>query len=352
MGLIDTLSSGFRVVQRRPWLVLLPVLLDLWLWLGPRWSIQPLADSLLRLLAPDNLPPEMAPLVEPYQQLVTAAGANFNLWWLVDSNPAWLRAVTPGLIQPVGLGAAPGVVEMPAVALLLWAPLVLLLGVALGSAFLAAVASQLPAPEPAQDEPAAPGRPVDGVEQAQAPLGAGHWLRRALRTFVLATLFGLLIVALIILASLLLSVALTPVFVVAPGAAAGVASMAALLLGWLGVVAYILLYFVLAAVVSDGVGLRQAVWRSVNVVSRNFWSTLGLVLLVTVILWGFGLIWQRLAASGSLGVAVAILGNAVLITGLTAARLIFYRDRCGRWLAALSGQQTATKPPAKPHNAE
>ncbi len=52
LGLIDTLSSGFKVVQRRPWLILPPILLDLWLWLGPRWSIQPLADSLLRLLSP------------------------------------------------------------------------------------------------------------------------------------------------------------------------------------------------------------------------------------------------------------------------------------------------------------
>jgi len=64
LGLIDTLSSGFKVVQRRPWLILPPVLLDLWLWLGPRWSIQPLADSLLRLLSPDNLPAEMAQMVE------------------------------------------------------------------------------------------------------------------------------------------------------------------------------------------------------------------------------------------------------------------------------------------------
>lgn len=346
MGLIDTLSSGFRVVRRRPWLILLPVLLDLWLWLGPRWSIQPLTDGLLRLLAPANLPPEMAPLVEPYQQLLATAGANFNLWWLADSNPTWLRAAMPGLAQPVGLAAPVGVIEMSAPALLLWAPLVLLLGIALGSLFLAAVASQLPAPP--QDEPAVAGQQSNGAEQAQAPTGAGHWLRRALRTFVLATLFALLIVALIVLTSLLLSVVLMPVFIVAPEAAAGVASMAALLLGWLGVVAYLLLYFVLAAIVSDGVGLWQAMWRSFNVVSRNFWPTIGLALLVTVILWGFGLIWQRLAAASSLGVAAAILGNAILITGLTAARLIFYRDRCSRWLAALGAQQAPAEPPAQP----
>lgn len=331
MGLIDTLSSGFKIVQRRPWLILPLVLLDLWLWLGPRWSIQPLADSLLRLLAPENLPPEMTQMVEPYRQFLTAAGSNFNLWWLVDNNPTWLSTAMPGLSDPARLGQAPGIIDTSAGALLLWAPLILLLGMALGSLFLAAVASQLPALPPAVADA---GAPPATEHPAQTRPSAGFWLRRALRTFIFATLLGLLMLALLVLSSLLLSLLLTPIFLLAPQAAVGVASMAALLLGWLGVVIYILLYFVLAAMVSDGVGLWQAMWRSFNVVSRNFWSTLGLVLLLTLILWGFGLIWQRLALFGPLGVAAVILGNAVLITGLTAARLIFYQDRCMRWLAA------------------
>ncbi len=329
MGLIDTLSSGFKVVQRRPWLIVLPVLLDFWLWLGPRWSIQPLANSLLRLLSPENLPPEMAQMVEPYRELLTAAGANFNLWWLVDDNPTWLSMAVPGLSDPARLGVAPGIIETPTVALLLWAPLVLLLGVALGSMFLTAVTSQLPLPQAG----AAAAGTTPAVEPAHDRPVTGVWLRRGLRTFMLATLFGLLIIALVLLSSLLLSVVLTPIFLLAPQAAVGVASMAALLLGWLGVVAYIMLYFVLAAIVSDGVGLWQAMWRSFSVVSRNFWSTLGLVLLLTLILWGFGLIWQRLASASLLGALVVIFGNAVLITGLTAARLIFYRERSAQWLA-------------------
>jgi hypothetical protein len=339
LGLIDTLSSGFKVVQRRPWLILLPVLLDLWLWLGPRWSIQPLADSLLRLLTPENLPPEMAQMVEPYSQLLTAAGANFNLWWLVDSNPTWLRTALPGLVEPARLGAAPGIIETPVLALVLWAPLVLLLGVALGSMFLAAVASQLPAQQA--------GESSDTAEPAHGHPGAAFWLRRGLRTFFLTTLFGLLIIALLLMTTLLLSVVLTPVFLLAPQAAAGAGSLAALLLGWFGVVAYIMLYFVLAAVVSDGVGLWQAMWRSFNVVSRNFWSTLGLLLLVTLIMWGFGLIWQRLVFVSPVGALAVIFGNAVLITGVTAARLIFYQQRRAGWLASLSAQQAAVEPPAK-----
>lgn len=346
MGLIDTLSNGFKVVQRRPWLILLPVLLDLWLWLGPRWSIQPLVNSLLRLWPNENLPAELAQTVEIYRQLLVDAGAGFNLWWLLDNNPTWLRAMLPGLAEPLRLGAAPGTIETPALALLLWAPLLLLLGVALGSAFLTAVTSQLPVRQ--ADEAGASAESPDAATLSPDRATAGFWLRRGLRTFVLTTLFGLLILALLLMTSLLLSVVLTPIFLLAPQAAAGAASLAALLLGWFGVVAYILLYFVLAAIVSDGIGLWQAMWRSFNVVSRNFWSTVGLLVLVTLILWGFGLIWQRLAAASPLGVLAAIVGNAVLVTGLTAARLIFYRERCARWLATLSAQQAPVEPPAGP----
>jgi len=340
LGLIDTLSSGFRVVQRRPWLFLLPVLMDLWLWLGPRWSIQPLMDRLLSWWQFQNLPTELAPAALPYREMMQAIGANFNLWWLMDSNPTWLRTALPGLAEPASLGAAPGVTTIQPLAMLLWAPLLLLLGVALGSIFMAAVASQVA-------HLRAAGQPADGSAQPpsattpERPTGIAFWLRRALRTFVLAVLLGLAALALLVVVTLLLSLLLTPVLLFAPQIGAGVASMASLLIGWLAVVAYMMFYFVLAAIVSDGGGLRQALWRSFNVVHRNFWSTIGLVLLVTLILWGFGLIWQRLAAASPLGVLVAIVGNAVLITGLTAARLIFYQERCAAWLAALPAQEPA-----------
>jgi hypothetical protein len=338
LGLIDTLSSGFKVVQRRPWLVLFPILLDLWLWLGPRWSIQPLVNSLLGLWRPETLPADMATAMEPYRELLVAGGASYNLWWLVDNNPTWLHTALPGLAEPARLGADPGVITAPSLALLLWAPLLLLLGAALGSLFLAAVASQVSALRPVQPEdPAA-------ADQAQRPSGASFWLRRALRTLVLAVVLGLLALALLMLTSFLLSLILTPILLISPQAGAGAASVASLLIGWFTLVAYIMLYFVLAAVVSDGVGLRQALWRSFNVVYRNFWTTVGLLLLTTLILWGFGLIWQRLAAASPVGVLAAIAGNAVLVTGLTAARLIYYQERSARWLASVLPRSTVRGP--------
>lgn len=345
MGLIDTLSSGFKVVQRRPWLILPPVLLDLWLWLGPRWSIQPLVDRLLSMLSPANLPAELAQAVEPYHQVLIGAGENYNLWWLADNNPTWLRAAMPGLVEPARLSAGLAIVETSVLALALAAPLLLLLGVALGSIFLAAISSQLPALQASETK--SPAAPATSNPPAPAPQPASFWLRRSWRTFILTALFGLLLIVLLMVTSVLLSLMLTPIFLMAPQAGAGAASLAALLIGWLTVVAYFMFYFVLAAIVIDGVGLWQAMWRSFNVVYRNFWTTLGLLVLITLILWGFGLIWQRLATASVAGAVAAIAGNGVLITGLTAARLIYYRERSARWLDTLSAPQAADDPHAK-----
>src|SRR5581483_5841732 len=50
LGVIDTLSAGFGLINRRLWLILLPVALDLFLWYGPRLSIAPVAQETTRLL--------------------------------------------------------------------------------------------------------------------------------------------------------------------------------------------------------------------------------------------------------------------------------------------------------------
>jgi len=336
LGLIDTITGGFRIVQRRPWLILLPVVVDLWLWLGPRLAIQPLVDGLLALWTPANLPAELAQVVGPYRELLATEGARFNLWWLVNNNLTWLRLVIPGLAEPAQLGAV-AVQQTPTLSLILWVPFLLVLGMGLGAAFLTAVTSQLRVIHPPQDA-------AGGDEPA--PPAPGFWLGRGLRTWGLATLYGAIVIATLFAVTMLLSLVLAPVMLIAPQVAGGLTTLLALLLAWLMLWLYFMLYFVVAALVADGVGLGQALWRSFNVVSRNFWPTLGLVILTTVILVGFGFIWQRLATHSPGGTVVAIVGNALLLTGLTAARLLFYKDRSARWLEAQASQKTAVRPPS------
>jgi hypothetical protein len=46
-GVIDTISAGYAALNRQLWVLLLPVLVDLFLWLGPQVSFSPLVEPIL-----------------------------------------------------------------------------------------------------------------------------------------------------------------------------------------------------------------------------------------------------------------------------------------------------------------
>ena len=48
-GVIDSLSAGFGVVNEQPWIVLLPVVLDLFFMFGPRVSIAPVFSQIVKM---------------------------------------------------------------------------------------------------------------------------------------------------------------------------------------------------------------------------------------------------------------------------------------------------------------
>src|SRR5512144_563183 len=45
-SLIDTFSEGYTAINRRPWLVLLPILVNLYIWFGTQLSFEPLLTDL------------------------------------------------------------------------------------------------------------------------------------------------------------------------------------------------------------------------------------------------------------------------------------------------------------------
>ena len=53
MGIIDSLTKGFQSVHRHWWVLLIPILLDAFLWIGPHASVEQLAQEVLRDLEAD-----------------------------------------------------------------------------------------------------------------------------------------------------------------------------------------------------------------------------------------------------------------------------------------------------------
>jgi hypothetical protein len=114
------------------------------------------------------------------------------------------------------------------------------------------------------------------------------------------------------------------------------------LLGAGGLVLWMLFHlsFVPHAIVVSESGLLRAVWNSLIVVGRNFWSALALVVSMNLIKAGFTVVWNRVSVNALL-TAASIAGNAFIGTGLVAASLIFYRDRMEQWIAWLEQARSA-----------
>jgi hypothetical protein len=311
LGVIDSVSAGFAVVSRNPWLIALPILLDVGLWLGPKLSIRGLLAPLLSAMsATAAASPEYQQASELSRQLLEQTAERLNLLSLLANGllgiPSLIAGQGPDLSAFVW-GSGP-VVDVRGLAEALGlAVLLILAGLLIGGIYVGFIGQKV------RGEP------------------APRFLRRAGRTWLrLVGLSGGLFMAGIAIAlPLALLLALLSLF--APGAAAFGASLLLLLGVWVAVWLSLALFFAVPAIILDEVGVSAAIWRSVNIVGRNFWSTIGLILLGFFLNTGFSVIWQRLSAT-LWGLVVSIIGNAYIGSGLVAATLVFYGDRRRRWL--------------------
>ncbi len=88
--------------------------------------------------------------------------------------------------------------------------------------------------------------------------------------------------------------------------------------------AYVYLSFAPEAILISRAGPIGALLRSFRFVRQNQGLTVGLLLLSTLISGGLGLLWHQVAAT-PLGLVIALVGSAYIGSGLSAARLEFYR---------------------------
>lgn len=319
LGVIDSIASGFRVLARFPWLILVPVLLDVALWLGPQLSVKPLITP---LAAAVQAPPDMAlsadyqQALETSRQLMTQFGDQFNLLSFLANGLLGVPSLAGGEAAGQNQIGSALRVEVPSVgALAGWLTLLMILSVVIGAVYLVLIAQHLRA----------------------APFALPALARSFVRTLGRLLIFTLLIGLLLLAASLPL--ALLSGLLALVGGVTGTLLAVSLIVfvGWWVRLGFT---FIVPAMVLDEVGVRHSIWRSINLVTHNLFSTMGLVILLSLIGSGFSLVWQRLAGA-PLGVAIGILGNATLGTGLLISVFIYYRDCVRRWQARVANRAAA-----------
>ena len=105
MGVIESLSAGYRYLGWRLYLLLIPLALDLLLWLAPQVSVAPLLQSIGRFYASmttvDGIPPDMVEWSRQLADGLMNAGDQSNLLGLLINSsllqvPSGLVALGPG----------------------------------------------------------------------------------------------------------------------------------------------------------------------------------------------------------------------------------------------------------------
>ncbi len=318
LGVIDCLAAGFETLGRNLWLIVLPLLLDLFLWMGPRLKITPLLQAVAAFLVAQPVPdPETARQVAQAAELLELFGEQFNLLSLLGALPlldvpSLLAHRAPGAVLP--LGEPRELLVTSALALMAWVAVLIPIGLALGFLYLNSLAGRVLVM-----------RSSEADQAVEASSGMGKAVR------VLVFVAGLLMIGMVV----------GPLWMLLVGTATAIAQSLGFL-AWafgVGLMGYVALHllFVVHGILLGGQGLLRAIWDSILLIHTQFPSVLGLVVLVVLIYEGLGYVWS-LPSGDSWLLLVGILGNGCIVTGLTVATFVFYQER-----VAVSRQQVADR---------
>lgn len=291
-GVIDSLGLGFALAARRPYLAMLPLVLAVALLFLPAWTAPAQAEKVLGaighiLLSRAGTPSQAFDVAQQVGGLEKAI-AQANLLRLL----AWQVPILN--LSPYGASL---VWEGGMLSLLGFLGGLALAGLLLASLYLAPV-----------------GNAVAGEPRPLAWAILKGWLALVGYRLLLGVLgaVGLLIAVLLVAVAMLLSPVLASLF-------------AGLLVGGIFLVLFYL-FLVEEAVFVEGVGPVEGVLRSVRVVFTNFWPCLRFWVLTAILSVGLRILLERI--SGSLpGALVASALYAFIATGITAASMVFYRER-------------------------
>jgi len=321
LGVIDTLSAGFALINRRPWLMVIPVILDVLLWLGPVVSVAPLVDRLpdawydaATSLSNQGLESsvsreELGQARDEIRSYTEQLGQVNLLSLLALQMPSLMTG--SAVSSPLGAGVQ---LSMDSLALVLLVVAALSFGsLLIASLFLAGI----------------------GIYVRGDAFRLRLYLRRSLINW--GRLILLYVIVLIALAVLGMPVAMIAILASALSKTFGGLILGLLLAAMLWAALY--LFYSLAAMFVGDVNPVLALWHSFNIVRYNLGPAMGLAVLVVIIGQGIG-IALRFVLGNPLLVSAAIIGNAYVGAGLAAAAMIFYRERYAIWQKKVrSGKQ-------------
>jgi hypothetical protein len=303
IGVIDSFGKGFETVMSQIALISIPLLLDLFLWLGPRLSVAELFKNFGGLVTSgEDVPVESAQIIE---MSFNNVAESLNLFSFLSSSPLGVPSMVVSKIgpSPLGEGLMISITSWWTAAIVVF--VVSLVGLFLGVIYFVVIAqSTLPGEKKLED--------AELLERIWT-----GWVRIvgfAVGVVVAMIVFGVAVSMLAGLGGLVHSS--VSGLVVSLGVAV-----------WVWGLFYVA--FAVHGIVMDNETINTAIRNSLLLVRFNMPSVVGLFGLIVLLLWGLGYLWL-IPPSDSWALMIGIVGHAFVATGLYASTFHFYKDRM-RW---------------------
>lgn len=298
--IIQALTAGFNTIARNPSLILLPILLDLFLWFGPSWRvsifIQPFLDNINEL--PGLATEDLELLLETYQAFWQNLTTNFDLALSLRTLPIGVPSLMvskPSFLNPLG---QPMIFSLESTLQILGIlAFFLLIGYFLGSVYFSGISGQI----------------------LEVPRKKEHGL--FLKTFPQIILMPLILLVIFFLLSIPMLFILGVVAMVSPAISQFMIFAAGVILLWV----LMPLIFTPHCIFLYGQNLIAAMMTSISVVRNSMGKTAWFIIISYVLIEGMDMLWRRPEVDNWF-LIVGILGHAFVVTAVIAASFHYFLD--------------------------
>jgi hypothetical protein len=299
--LIEALTSGFNAIANNIYLVLFPVAVDTFLWLGPHLRIKQLVEPVILKLAgsiSDLSTPEFGNIGEMSKEIWDLVLTQFNLISLVRSFPIGIPSLMANLSPiktPYGTAAlfeVNGIFET----ILFWL-LFSILGIVFGCLY------------------------FDGISRAtsqKVTFFSFSIASSSIKQVFIFSIFCLVVLIIFLIPTMSIISVLT---LISPA----LGEIALLFIGIIVIWFVMPLAFAPHGVFTEGKSIFSSISTSIRLV-RNYLPGTGMFFLTAILLYqGLNVLWETAPETSWMSL-VGIFGHAFISTGLIASSFVYYRN--------------------------
>lgn len=299
-SIIQSLLSGFNTIASKPYLMVLPILLDLFLWFGPSWRVDEYFKPLLEGFSglPGMNTGETADILSNFQAMWQELFSNLDLALSLRTFPIGVPSLMvskPPFINPLG---QPPIFDLVSSLQVLGFWLIfMLIGFTLGNLYFKNITNQI----------------IKGSN--------GQNVKSFLKTQLQVLLMPVVLIFILLILAIPFTIILTLVSFISPAIGELFIMVSGVFLLWI----LMPLIFTPHSVFLFKQNLVAAMMTSINVVRTSMGRTAMFILLSYVLIEGMNFLWRMPAVDNWL-LAFGIFGHAFMVTAVITGSFYYYID--------------------------